>query len=571
VSELTRRDILRAGAAGAVGLWLPFAADARSEAWHARVANTRIDKRAIRQLWRALRGAVLLPGDVGYDAASTPANARYDAIKPLGVAQCLDERDVIRCIEWCRDHDVQPVARGGGHSYAGYSTTRGLLIDLGLMTHVVVDTRTGVAVVGGAARNQNVLAATVDGEHVLPGGTCLAVGIGGLVLGGGIGYNTHWGGLTCDHLTATRLVTADGQVLDVDSSNHRDLYWACRGGAGGSFGINTQFTFRLPRIPRPEVAFYRFDWRGVDAAAAVLRAFDRLLETAPAALNAVAMAQASPVGAGGPREAIDVFSRGQYIGPISDLRSLVQPLIDAAGEPARTVLQTMKYWDMQRMFASAESARHAFGDISRYSAKPLPDAVIAKVVDLLADCPTRTAESNGSFWSLGWVGGPVMKATGRRDTAYVHRDALSLLRATPVWARNAPEPVGRGLIDWTHQMISLIAPHTPEESYQNFPNRAITDWQREYYAENFSRLVKVKTRYDPGDVFHNPQSITYAPGLARRLSRLAEICAPPTATGLQSTRQPRSSNRPSRLHRVPSLTGMTGRPSRTRGRRCRLC
>jgi FAD/FMN-containing dehydrogenase len=100
-----------------------------------------------------------------------------------------------------------------------------------------------------------------------------------------------------------------------------------------------------------------------------------------------------------------------------------------------------------------------------------------------------------------------MNSTGRRDTAYVHRDALTLLRATPVWARNAPASVSDGLIAWTDQMIGLIAPHTPAESYQNFPNRGIKDWQRQYYAENSSRLVKVKTRYDPHDVFHNPQSI----------------------------------------------------------------
>ncbi|MFL5830566.1 MAG: FAD-binding oxidoreductase [Solirubrobacteraceae bacterium] len=507
MTELTRRDVLRSGAAGMLGLYLPFAADARSESWHARLANSRDSKHAIRQLWRALRGSVLLPGDPAYDPASTPANARFDAIRPLAVAQCLDERDVITCVEWCREHDVQPVVRGGGHSYAGFSTTRGLLIDLDLMRRVVLDQRTGIAHMGGAALNQNVLAATVDGDYVLPGGTCLAVGIGGLVLGGGIGYNTHWGGLTCDHLIGTRVVTADGSVLRVDPSNHHDLFWACRGGAGGSFGINTEFTFRLPRIPRRDVAFYRFDWRGADAAAAVLGAFDKLLKTAPAALNAVAMAQASPVGPGGPREAIDVFSRGQFIGPLSELQTLVQPLIDAAGVPAKTVFQTKSYWDMQRMFASAETTRHSFGDISRYSTKPLPDAVTAKVADLLAECPTRTAESNGSMWSLGWVGGPVMNAVGRRDTAYVHRDALTLLRATPVWARDAPKSVGEGLMAWTNQMIALIAPDTPAESYQNFPNRAIKDWERQYYAENFSRLVKVKTRYDPHNIFHNPQSI----------------------------------------------------------------
>jgi len=111
------------------------------------------------------------------------------------------------------------------------------------------------------------------------------------------------------------------------------------------------------------------------------------------------------------------------------------------------------------------------------------------------------------MWSLGWVGGPVIGKVGRRDTAYVHRDAITLLRATCVWERDAPASVGRALLAWTDQMIALIAPHTPAESYQNFPNRRIEDWKRQYYGENLARLVDVKTKYDPGDLFHHAQSV----------------------------------------------------------------
>jgi FAD/FMN-containing dehydrogenase len=508
MSELSRRDLLRAGAAGGIALYLPFAADARSAAWQARAANARASKRALRELWRALRGGLLLPGDPAYDIAMTPANARYDGIKPIAVAQCLSERDVVTCVNWARAHGVPPVVRGGGHSYAGYSMTEGLMIDLGLMTRVDFNPHTGVAVTDGAARNQHVFDATVNSNFVLPGGTCLAVGEGGLVLGGGIGYNTHWAGLSCDHLIASRIVTADGRALQIDAKHHPDLFWACRGGAGGSFGVNTQFTFHSHRIPRKDVAFYRFDWRGADAAAAVLGAFDHVLAKAPAALNAVAQAQAVPLQAGeGKRDAITVFSRGQYIGPLSELKELVQPLIDAAGPPLKTQLEMFGYWDMQRMFSSAETERHGFGDLSRYSNKPLPDRIHAKVADLLANCPSRDASSNGSMWSLGWIGGPVVDSFARHETAYVHRNMLTMLRATPVWARDAPKSVQDGLIAWTNEMIDVIRPYTPNESYQNFPNRGIKDWKQQYYGENYGRLADVKTRYDPHNLFHNAQSI----------------------------------------------------------------
>jgi hypothetical protein len=111
------------------------------------------------------------------------------------------------------------------------------------------------------------------------------------------------------------------------------------------------------------------------------------------------------------------------------------------------------------------------------------------------------------MWSLGWVGGDVVNAVGRRATAYVHRDMLTLLRATPVWEADAPAAVRDGLIAWTDQMIRIVAPYTPRESYQNFPNRGISDWKRQCYAENYERLVAVKTKYDRHDVFHNAQSI----------------------------------------------------------------
>ncbi|MGI8808014.1 MAG: FAD-binding oxidoreductase [Acidimicrobiales bacterium] len=239
-------------------------------------------------LWE--RGAVLFPGDVGYNQATVPSNGRYASILPIAVALCADETDVVNCINWCRETGVPPVAKGGGHSYAGYSTTTGLLIDVGRINSVDVDRSRGTAVVGGGARNKNVYDATRDGPLFLPGGTCPGVGVGGLVLGGGIGYQTHWAGLTSDHLLGSRIVTASGDVLEIDASTNSDLYWACRGGAGGNFGINTSFTFKLVEAPLRNVAFYRFTWHGADAAVAVLSAFHRMLATAPAALNAVASA-----------------------------------------------------------------------------------------------------------------------------------------------------------------------------------------------------------------------------------------------------------------------------------------
>jgi FAD/FMN-containing dehydrogenase len=512
--DLTRRKFLGTGS-GALGLSVAAGLGAGRTATGPATASFRsgpglIASRPLDKLRRQLKGKLLVPGDRGFEAAIMPANGRYLDVIPKAAALCADEHDVVTCVDWARRYGVDPVGRTGGHSYAGYSTTTGLVIDMGRMNSVRIDRDHGTATVGGGALNANMFKATVDGPLFLPVGTCLPVGVGGLTLGGGIGYNSHWQGLTCDHLKASQIVTADGELLDLSPSprEHSDLFWACCGGAGGNFGLNTKFVFDLAEVPRQNVTFYRFDWRGADAAIGVFTTFDEILATAPAELNAVAQAQAVPVtDALGPREAITTFCRGQYIGPSGDLYDLVRPLIANVGVPLSITITEMPFWDVQKIFASAEAEKHSFADISRYAANSLPAAVVEDIVDLLAGCPSRSDEANGSLWSLGWIGGPVMNSRSRTDTAYVHRGMQTMWRPTPVWPNDAPAHVGQGLIEWTNEVIDVLRPHTPDESYQNFPNRLISDWKQEYYAENYARLVRVKTRYDRGNLFRNAQSI----------------------------------------------------------------
>jgi FAD/FMN-containing dehydrogenase len=508
MQTISRRSFVRSGAAAAsalaMGTYLGQSAALASQT--PPVATPQVGASTLEDLRTRLNGTLMLPGDSGYASASAAANGRYLDVRPIAVARCADEADVVTCITWCTENGVSPVGRGGGHSYAGYSTTTGLLIDIRRLNAVSVDKRNATATVGGAALNNDFFIAMEDGPLFLPGGTCLGVGIGGLTLGGGVGYNTHWAGLTCDHLQASRIVTAAGDALELDSSTNDDLYWACRGGAGGNFGINTSFTFDLVEVPQEDVAYYRFEWRGADDAFAALAAFDTLIQTAPAAFNGVIMAEAAEIGAGGPSEAINVMSRGQYVGPMDELRDLVTPLLDAA-TPVRQTLEAKTFWDMQRMIASQEPDPHSFGDISRYSDRQLPESVTGELVDLLVACPHRTADANGSIWSLGWVGGDVVDRFARTDTAYVHRNVSTLLRPTTVWPNDAPASVSDELNGWTDSVIAAIAPHTPDESYQNFPNRSLKNWEQQYYAENFARLVDIKTAHDPGNLFNNPQSI----------------------------------------------------------------
>lgn len=498
MTSLDRRTFLVAGTLAAAGFGLT--ACTIDGDW------VRLEASAIDALRRRLDGTVLMPGDAGFTMAWMPKNGRFADTVPQLVVRVAGDADVATCLDWAGEHGLPIVVRGGGHNYAGLSTTTGLVIDLGALSAVRVGSD-GTMTVGGAATNADVLEATRGGRWILPGGTCLSVGVGGLALGGGIGYHSRWAGLTSDRLRTARMVTAAGEVVTASAEENADLFWALRGGTGGTFGVCTEFEFDAVPVPTGDIIYYRFAWTGADAALAMLIALDRIHQTAPPEFVASAGVQATPIGDDGPRAAMDAFVRGQFLGSEAEFLAIVAPLLEAA-PPASRDIRTEPFWEVAPRFTNPEAENHSWGDIARYANAPLPETALERVVDLLADAPSRTASTNVQFWMIGWVGGAIMDSIGRTDTAYVHRGMTELLRPTPVWANLTDAALVVDLEAWTTAVVDVLDPHTPRESYQNFPNRAIEDWPEQYFAENLARLREVKAEWDPDGVFRSPQALT---------------------------------------------------------------
>ena len=185
-------------------------------------------------LARRLRGLLLRPGDPGYLAASVPYNRRYVGILPRGVALCADVGDVQTALRWALSYKVPFAARSGGHSYGGYSASRGLVISLARMNSVRVNAPARTITLGAGARNRDLYAGLAGTGVAAPSGRCPTVGISGLLLGGGFGFSSRHLGLTCDQLLETEVVTAAGEVLRVTPRSHPDLFWACQGGAAAT-------------------------------------------------------------------------------------------------------------------------------------------------------------------------------------------------------------------------------------------------------------------------------------------------------------------------------------------------
>lgn len=497
----TRRQFILAGTIGALGLSL--VACTADGTWVTLKAS------ALDALRKKLKGQLLLPDDLGFTEGWIPTNGAFLDTVPIAVARVADADDIIACLKWCREEGLPFAVRAGGHNYAGLSASTGLVIDIRELDRVAFNQSAGTIKVGGAATNRGMLDAVKGSPFILPGGTCLSVGLGGLVLGGGVGYHTRWGGLTTDHLTSTTMITASGEIVTASASENPDLFWALRGGTGGTFGVNTDFTFDLAEVPTENV-YYRFTWTGgADDAVAMFRTTDELMQTAPNEFTASGFAQAVPIGSGKTdRDALEIALRGHFNGTEDDFRSLVAPIL--ATNPATVTITPQPFWDTAPIFTSEEEENHAWGDYSKYTDEALPEAVIVELVDALVAAPARDSVNNAQLWMLGWFGGKDIEV-GRTDTAYVHRTAKNMVRPSPVWSTLKPE-LGDELRAWTQDMIAIVEPHALNESYQNFPNREIPDWAEQYFGENLDRLVEVKTKWDPDNLFRSAQSIAPAAG-----------------------------------------------------------
>ncbi|MGW4794448.1 FAD-binding oxidoreductase, partial [Nonomuraea sp. NPDC004297] len=291
--------------------------------------------------WAVLRGrlagTLVLPGDAGYAAARRLYNPAYDHIRPQAVAYCAGAADVSACLAFARASGVPVTSRSGGHSYAGWSTGTGLVIDVSRMNAVAHSG--GRATVGAGARLIDVYDRLARRGVSIPAGTCPTVGIAGLTLGGGIGVVSRKYGLTCDVLESVRLVTADGRVLTCDAGHHAGLYWACRGGGGGNFGVAVSFTFRTHPASDLTVFFLRWPWARAGAA---VRAWQSWAPSAPDELwSSLRLGR----GTGG----LEVEVTGVHTGSRAEAERLLAPFAGKAGRPSSRSVRTVSYLDAMKI------------------------------------------------------------------------------------------------------------------------------------------------------------------------------------------------------------------------------
>lgn len=494
---ISRRRFLTATTAVGGGLVLAGCSDSRPS--------------AVEDLHRRLTGHVLVPADPRFAAENLPGNDRFESVTPTAIALCATPEDVQTCVRWCVDEGVQPVMRGGGHNYVGASTTSGLLIKTGAINQVSLDAKAGTVTLGAGALNAHLLSALRGGALMLPIGTCPSVGVGGLVLGGGIGDNSRWAGMTCDHLESTRVVLASGDSVPASQTENTELFWALRGAAGGNFGANTSFTFRLVEIPSSKITVFSVQFNGKDAMVSAWSAFDRLMLTAPDRLSGfAAVTNVRPPGAditpaqGHAAVFPTLTIEGCYQGRQDDVRDLLAPVTSL--RPTDMTVDEMDYWDAQiNWLAVGEMPKHGLEECSRFTNAPISADRMADLVDRVLAAPGGTDDANAEVRLMCWSGGQVNRVAADA-MAYVHRADNHLLRPA-VWWRDQPASMQQDLLDWTADTFAFVSGFTQPGSFQNWPYSDQKDWQQAYYGANLDRLRQVKRIYDPTNLFRYAQSI----------------------------------------------------------------
>jgi FAD/FMN-containing dehydrogenase len=454
------------------------------------IVATQLADETIDELRLSMRGTLLQPADYDYDARRMIWNARIDR-KPSLIARCLSASDVICALQFGKAHGLEISVRAGGHNVSGLCVVDdGLMIDLSPMKGIRIDPVARVARV-----EPGVLWGEFDKESqafglATVGGTNSHTGVAGVTLGGGFGWLTNKYGMSIDNLRAADVVTADGQLIHASEQHNSDLFWALRG-AGANFGIVTSLEFDLHPVGQIMGGMILYP---MDQIVEVLKYYREFIQSAPDELTAYAAALTTPDGH--PVVAIAVC----YCGDLDEGARVLEPL-RAYGAPIADLIGPSTYLNQQAILTQAAP----YGR-QNYWKGALSRTLNDDAIEVIAE-HVRTAPSPFTVTVITEMGG-VNTCVAPDATAFAHRDATFNVMQLASWER--PEDSAKNM-QWTRRFHNNLRPHLTGGVYVNDLDDPADEGQarlHEAYGSNFDRLVALKTKYDPENIFHNNHNIS---------------------------------------------------------------
>ena len=457
-------------------------------------------------LERGIDGSVALPGSPAYETRHRPFNARFHELEPEAIVSCANPHDVAETLAYVRRHGLALGVRAGGHSFAGLSTTIGALVDVGPMRSVSVSG--GLVIVGAGATLGEVYGAL--GEHglAIPGGTCPPVGVCGLTLGGGLGILGRTYGVLSDSLAAAEIVLADGRQVVCDDGHEEELFWALRGAGAGSFGVVTSLVYRP--VPAPEAVNLHLSWP-FSVATSVIEAWQTWAPDAPdelaASLKVTATGDADP-------PSVDVYAA--LLGGERGAGGLLDELVTRAGvDPSSSSAERRSFDGTRRYWANLGEDDPASADgavspepvclfaKSEFFRRPIPTEAVSVLLDAFAG--DRAAGESRELDFMPWAG--AYNRIAPDATAFVHRQERFQLKHAVTVEAGASAEAQRAALEQVGRSWGSVHPWGSGRVFQNFADPGLQGWASAYYGPNLQRLLRVRDRYDPENVFRSEQTL----------------------------------------------------------------
>jgi FAD/FMN-containing dehydrogenase len=454
-----------------------------------------LNDETVKKFKASLRGALIQPNDESYDIARKVYNGMIDR-RPRLIAQCVDVADVIAAVNFGRQNSIPVAIRGGGHNAGGLGVCDDcLVIDLAPIKYTRIDPAARTVRIGGGCIWGEVDHATHAFGLAVPSGLISTTGVGGLTLGGGLGHLTRRFGLTIDNLLSVDMVLADGRYVTASADENVDLFWAIRGG-GGNFGVVTSFLFRLHLVNTVYAGPMLWE---VEQATEVMQWYREFISQAPEDINGFFAFLVVPPGPPFPQHLHNKTMCGViwcYIGPLDQsektfepIRRFKTPALDLVGPMPYPILQSMfdvLYPPGLQMYWKADFVRE------------LSDEAITLHKKYGTELPTML-----SLMHLYPVNGAAHRI-GKNDTAWAYRDAT--------WAQVIlgvdPDPANNDrIIHWAREYWEALHPFSAGGAYVNFMMEESEDRVKATYRENYERLVTIKNKYDPTNLFSINQNI----------------------------------------------------------------
>ncbi|HEX4303117.1 MAG TPA: FAD-binding oxidoreductase [Rhizomicrobium sp.] len=431
------------------------------------------------------------PGNALYDSTLPSYNLRTE-LRPALRVLTKTPRGVQQTLDWLRTTNTPFALRSGGHCYEGFSQSTSVIVDTRLMNAIALDAHTGTLSVGAGTTLGQIYKFVAPRGLAFPGGSCPTVGITGHTMGGGFGLIARGRGLACDALTGIDLVNANAQLVHADAATNSDLFWASRGGGGGTFGAATALQFHVQPIGL--IVVYAVTWTlGIKQAAALFKAWQDWAPNAPDTITGIFKLSRRSDGR------MTLHAAGQSTGSLTQLRRELRALTDTAEPSSGPTFSTMSFLSAVNHFAGGWGYETQISKAkSDYITRKLDAAGIDALIGGIAALPANEVIAICDAYG----GAPARIADDA--TAFAYRAGTQFcIQYYTSWAGAAAGT--RRLAD-IRALYTAMRPYSGG-AYVNYCDLDLADWQQAYWRQNLPRLKAIKAKADPAGFFHHAQSV----------------------------------------------------------------